>query len=72
MANCFDSNGHLLACSNLRPRDARTDEVVIGCIGPKSKDCAVNMVSKIIDDKDRNPKIIMDKMSFAPIKFDSA
>ena len=38
--------------SNLRPRDARTDEVIIGDFGQKSKDAAVNMVSEIIDDKD--------------------
>ena len=49
--------------SNLRPRDARTDEVKICGFDQTSKESAVNMVSKIIDDKDGNPKIIIDKVS---------
>ena len=49
--------------SNLRPRDARTDEVVIGGFGQKSKDGAIKMIEKIIDGKEVNPTIILAKLS---------
>ena len=59
------------------PRDGgtRTNEIVIGGFGLKSKQGAINLVEKIIDGKPGEPKIIMDRVSFTPtvipIKFSS-
>ena len=63
-----DEDRALNSSSNLRPRDARTDEVVIGGFGQKSKDDAVNMISNIIDCKDGNSNIILIKMSLLLIR----
>ena len=58
-----------------RPREGRSDEVVIGGFGLKSKEGAIEMIEKIIMDKDGDPQIFKDKVSYVskvvPIKFQS-
>ena len=44
--------------SNLRPHDVRTDEVIIGGFGLKSKDDAINMVNKIINGKMETQRLL--------------
>ena len=46
--------------------DARTDEIVIGGFGLKSKDGAIVMVEKVITGADGNPQIFYDRISMVP------
>ena len=59
-----------------RVREGRSDEVVIGGFGLKSKHGAIALVEKIIEGKSCDPQIIMDRVSFTPtvipIKFSSS
>ena len=59
-----------------RVREGRSDEVVIGGFGLKSKYGAIALVEKIIEGKIVDPQIIMDRVSFTPtvipIKFSSS
>ena len=54
----------------------RTDKIVIGGFGLKSKYGAIALVEKIIEGKSCDPQIIMDRVSFTPtiipIKFSSS
>ena len=49
--------------------------MVIGGFGLKSKEGAIEMIEKIIMDKDGDPQILKDKVSYAPkvvpVKFQS-
>ena len=60
--------------SQQRSHESASDDVVIWNFWRKSKDGAVNMIEKVIEDKDGNPKNLMDKVGLVPqeipIKFD--
>ena len=58
-----------------RSHETAHDEIVIGNFERKSKNVTVKMLEKMIEDKDHNPKILMDKIGvlpkMIPIKFDT-